>query len=40
MVVQPEDGTLLLFPGWLEHETEENESDEDKIIVSFNLTLK
>ena len=40
MDVQPETGTLLLFPGWLEHETEENESDEDKIIVSFNLTLK
>ena len=40
MVVQPEDGTLLLFPGSLEHETEENESDEHKIIVSFNLTLK
>ena len=40
MDIQPETGTLLLFPGWLEHETKENESDDDKIIVSFNLTLK
>ena len=40
MDVQPETGTLLLFPGWLEHETKENESDDVKIIVSFNLTLK
>ncbi len=40
MDVQPETGTLLLFPGWLEHETKENKSDDDKIIVSFNLTLK
>ena len=38
--IEPRTGTLLLFPGWLEHETQANQSDEDKIIVSFNLTLK
>jgi uncharacterized protein (TIGR02466 family) len=39
MEVQPKTGTLLLFPSWLEHETPPNESDEDKIIVSFNLNI-
>ena len=37
--IQPQEGTLLLFPGWLEHETTRNESDHDKIIVSFNINL-
>ena len=38
--ITPKTGTLLMFPGWLEHETDPNQSDDDKIIVSFNLTLK
>ena len=37
--IVPETGTLLMFPGWLEHETGPNQDTEDKIIVSFNLTI-
>tara|TARA_B100001250_G_scaffold413382_1_gene447339 strand:+ start:4431 stop:5117 length:687 start_codon:yes stop_codon:yes gene_type:complete len=40
MRIQPKTGTLLLFPGWLEHETVQSESDEDKIIVSFNIKIR
>ena len=40
MEVQPYTGALLLFPGWLEHETFAKETDEDKIVVSFNLQIK
>jgi len=36
----PVAGDLLLFPSWLPHYTEPNESDEDRIIVSFNLKFE
>lgn len=35
--VTPEDGMLLLFPGYLKHETMPNQSSEDRIIISFNI---
>jgi|SaaInl5LU_22_DNA_1037371.scaffolds.fasta_scaffold17012_3 uncharacterized protein (TIGR02466 family) len=31
------DGMMLLFPSWLPHSTQPNQSDEDRIILSFNL---
>tara|TARA_B100000131_G_scaffold171897_1_gene166077 strand:+ start:643 stop:1257 length:615 start_codon:yes stop_codon:yes gene_type:complete len=37
--IEPYEGMLLMFPGWLEHQTSPNASDEEKIIVSFNLVL-
>ncbi len=37
VVVQVEDGTLLLFPAWLEHSVDANQSDEERISVSFNI---
>lgn len=35
--ITPQDGTLLLFPGYLKHETLPNQSQEDRIIISFNI---
>lgn len=35
--VSPVPGMLLLFPGYLKHETFPNETDEDRIIISFNI---
>ena len=35
--IEPRTGDLLLFPSWLPHYTEPNKSEEDRIIVSFNL---
>lgn len=32
-------GTMVLFPGWLPHETRPNHSGTDRIIVSFNMTF-
>lgn len=31
-----EQGTVLLWPGWLEHQVAQNTSDEEKISISFN----
>ena len=33
------EGNLLLFPAHIEHKVDENNSDEDRISVSFNLKL-
>ena len=35
----PTEGTMLIFPSSLEHEVQPNESDEDRISVSFNVKL-
>ena len=32
-----EEGLMVLFPSWLPHYTTKNESDDDRIIVSFNI---
>ena len=32
-------GSLLMFPGWLEHGVTQNLSNEDRIVISFNLKL-
>lgn len=38
--VTPIPGKLLVFPSYLKHETMPNESDEDRIIISFNILAK
>ncbi len=38
--IVPQEGMLLFFPTWLEHDVEENESDEDRVSVSFNIRLE
>ena len=35
--ILPEEGKLLLFPSWLEHEVDQNLSQEKRISISFNL---
>ena len=34
--MEPEEGKLLLFPAYLQHSVEENLSDDDRIVISFN----
>ena len=33
----PFPGKLIMFPGYVKHESEPNESDSDRIIISFNI---
>ena len=40
VVVQVRDGTLLLFPAWLEHSVDANRSAGERISVSFNLMFR
>ena len=35
----PIEGRMIIFPSHLQHEVEENKSNEDRISVSFNITL-
>lgn len=37
VVVQVTDGTLLLFPAYLEHSVDANQSDHERISISFNV---
>ncbi len=37
--IEPREGVLLLFPSYLWHSVEPNLSDEDRIIVSFNINF-
>ena len=37
--VTPKEGDLFLFPSQLEHKSYPNESDDDRISISFNYTL-
>ncbi|HEV8312743.1 MAG TPA: 2OG-Fe(II) oxygenase family protein [Burkholderiaceae bacterium] len=37
VVVQVSDGTLLMFPSYLEHSVDATSSDDERISVSFNL---
>ena len=38
--IEVEEGDLLIFPGYLPHKVAMNESDEDRIVVSFNVGIK
>ena len=37
VVVKVADGTLLVFPSWLHQSVDPNQSDEERIGVSFNI---
>ena len=39
VVVSVTNGTLLLFPSYLEHSVDANASDEERISLSFNLMV-
>ena len=36
----PKPNDLIFFPSWVNHEVEKNNSQEDRIVLSFNLELK
>jgi len=35
----PRDGEIILFPAWLQHSTVENNSDEERISIAFNINF-
>ena len=37
--IKPAEGNLLLFPAYLYHCVEESYSNEDRIVISFNITI-
>jgi len=38
--LEVKEGDLLIFPGYLPHKVAMNESDEDRIVISFNVGIK
>lgn len=36
----PNEGLLLLFPGWLKHHVEPNLNDEERISIGFNVDIR
>ncbi len=38
--IDVEEGDLLLFPAYLPHKVAKNESDDDRIVISFNVDVK
>ena len=38
--IKPKEGILVLFPSYLYHSVEENMSDNERIVISFNLDIK
>ena len=39
IVIEPEEGLMVFFPGFLEHSVELNKSSQDRISVAFNFNL-
>ena len=37
--IKPKEGLLVLFPSYLHHSVESNKSDEERIVISFNINL-
>jgi uncharacterized protein (TIGR02466 family) len=37
---EPKENTLIFFPSWLQHEVQINNSDEDRVIISFNINWR
>jgi len=38
--VEIDEGDLIIFPGYLPHKVARNQSDEDRIVISFNVDIK
>ena len=38
--ITPKEGTLLVFHSWFQHLVEANQSDEERISISFNIMLR
>jgi uncharacterized protein (TIGR02466 family) len=39
VTIKPEEGLLVLFPSYLHHSVDINRSNEERIVISFNLNL-
>ena len=37
--ISPKEGVLVLFPSYLDHSVNENKSNEERIVISFNIRL-
>ena len=37
--IKPKDGLLVLFPSYLEHSVNPSKSEQDRIVISFNVSL-
>ncbi len=37
--IKPVEGALVLFPSYLEHSVNRNKSDEERIVISFNINI-
>ena len=37
--ISPVEGALILFPSFLDHSVNENKSNEERIVISFNISL-
>jgi uncharacterized protein (TIGR02466 family) len=37
--IEPELGKLIIFPSWLMHYVEDNNSQEDRLSMAFNIAL-
>ena len=37
--VSPKEGGLVLFPSYLDHSVNENLSNEERIVISFNIRI-
>ena len=38
--VNPKEGGLILFPSYLDHSVNENQSEEERIVISFNIRIQ
>jgi uncharacterized protein (TIGR02466 family) len=39
-LVTPQPGLLLLFPSWLEHNVPTNQTDEERVSLAFNISMR
>ena len=39
ITVAPNEGDLLIFPSYLHHSVEENLSEDERIVISFNIEI-
>ena len=37
--VNPKEGALVLFPSYVDHSVNENLSNEERIVISFNIRI-
>ena len=38
--ITPQDGMMVFFPSYLHHAVSENRSDEERIVISFNVDMR